>query len=127
MRLENPEVTLPDEPATELVVLDIQVGHGDEITQADADAGAEVEVHYVGVGQQSRNVFDSSFERGETISFPLNRVIEGWTKGLVGQKVGGRRQITIPGELAYGRRSPTPAIGPNETLVFVVDLFAINR
>jgi peptidylprolyl isomerase len=127
MALKNPDVTLPDEPATELAVLDITEGHGDEITQADADAGAEVEVHYVGVGQASKAVFDSSFERGETISFPLNRVIEGWTKGLVGQKVGGRRQITIPGELAYGRRSPTPAIGPNETLVFVVDLFEINR
>jgi peptidylprolyl isomerase len=127
VRLENPEVHLPDEPATELSIIDVTVGHGDEITQADADAGAEVEVHYVGVGQQSKAVFDSSFERGETISFPLNRVIEGWTKGLVGQKVGGRRQITIPGELAYGRRSPTPAIGPNETLVFVVDLFGINR
>lgn len=127
MALKNPDVELPDEPATELAVLDVREGNGDEITQADADAGVEVEVHYVGVGQQSKQVFDSSFERGETISFPLNRVIEGWTKGLVGMKVGGRRQITIPGEMAYGHRSPTPAIGPNETLVFVVDLFEILR
>jgi peptidylprolyl isomerase len=124
--MKNPDVTLPDEPATDLVVEDITVGDGAEVTADDARAGTLVEVHYVGVGQQSRQVFDSSFERGDSISFPLNGVIQGWTQGLIGMKVGGRRQLTIPGNMAYGAHSPTPAIKPNETLVFVVDLLAVG-
>lgn len=124
--MENPDVTLPDEPVTELVIEDITVGDGHEITDDHARTGTHVTVHYVGMGQASRAVFDSSFERDEEISFPLNGVIAGWTQGLIGMRIGGRRQLTIPGELAYGHRSPTPAIGPNETLVFVVDLLDVG-
>ena len=117
----TPEPFVPAKPVDELCVHDVTVGDGDEITQADADAGTEVEVNYVGVGQQTKKTFDSSFDRGMPTTFPLNGVIEGWTKGLVGMKVGGRRQITIPGDLAYGEAG-RDGIEPNETLVFVVDL-----
>jgi len=124
----TPTPAVPDGPAEELCTIDVKVGDGDEVTQADADAGVEVEVNYVGVGQQTKQTFDSSFERGQSISFPLNGVIEGWTKGLVGMKVGGRRELIIPGDQAYG---PNPRAGsgilPDETLVFVVDLVAIHR
>jgi len=68
--------------------------------------------------------FDASWDRGEPISFPLGagRVIPGWDQGIAGMRVGGRRVLVIPPDLAYGNQSPTPAIAPNETLVFVVDL-----
>ncbi len=117
----TPEPFVPSKPVDELCVHDVTVGDGDEITQDDADVGTEVEVNYVGVGQQTKKTFDSSFERGTPTTFPLNGVIEGWTKGLVGMKVGGRRQITIPGDLAYGKAG-REGIEPDETLVFVVDL-----
>lgn len=122
----NPEVSIPDAPATELGITDIKVGTGAEVTAKDASSGTTVEVNYVGVGQQSKKVFDSSFSRGESISFPLNGVIPGWTKGLVGMKEGGRRQLVIPGALAYGANPSSPDIGPDETLVFVVDLIKIG-
>jgi len=124
--IANPEVSIPDAPATELATTDITVGTGAAITQADADSGTQVEVNYVGVGQQSKQVFDSSFERGESIDFGLNQVIPGWTRGLIGMQVGGRRQIVIPGELAYGENPPGQDIAPGETLVFVVDLLGIG-
>jgi len=116
-----PEVTIPDEPATELIITDLTVGEGQVVGTGDT-----VEVHYIGVGQESKEKFDSSFDRGESISFGLNQVIAGWSQGLVGMAVGGRRHLVIPGHLAYGDRSPTPAIRPNETLVFVVDLIGIR-
>ena len=102
------------------------MGTGKEVTAQDASSGTTVEVNYVGVGQKSKKVFDSSFTRGESISFPLNGVIPGWTKGLVGMKEGGRRQLVIPGALAYGANPPSADIGPDETLVFVVDLIKIG-
>jgi peptidylprolyl isomerase len=123
----TPTPAIPDGPATELCVIDVVTGNGDEVTQADATKGVQVKVNYVGVGQSSKQTFDSSFQRGEPISFRLNGVIKGWTDGLVGMKVGGRRELVIPGDLAYGTNSPTPDIAPNETLVFVVDLLAIER
>ncbi len=124
----TPEPALPDRPAQELCVIDVEEGDGDEVTDADAAAGVEVEVDYVGVGQETGETFDSSYERGQSISFPLNGVIQGWTEGLVGMKVGGRRQLIIPGDLAYGS-NPQPGSGilPDETLVFVVDLIAVHR
>ncbi len=113
----KPSITVPDAPATELCIVDDIVGAGVEVA-----AGGTVTVHYVGVGQASGAEFDSSWSRGETISFGLNQVIAGWGQGLVGMKVGGRRTLIIPAELAYGQNPPTPAIAPGETLVFVVDL-----
>ena len=119
-RRGKPKVTIPAAPATELKITDDVVGTGAEIT-----AGATVTVHYVGVGQISKTEFDSSWKRGEPSEFNVDQVIKGWSKGLLGMKVGGRRTMVIPGALAYGANPPGASIKANETLVFVVDLVAI--
>jgi FKBP-type peptidyl-prolyl cis-trans isomerase FklB len=85
-----------------------------------------VKVHYHGTLIDG-SVFDSSVERGEPISFPLNGVIAGWTEGLQLMKEGDKYQFVIPGKLAYGEESPSPKIGPNSTLVFDVELLAIEK
>ncbi|SKA85854.1 peptidylprolyl isomerase [Agreia bicolorata] len=112
----KPEIDFPEGPApTELVIEDIVVGDG-----AEATPGATVEVHYLGVEYETGEEFDSSWGRGETISFPLNGLIAGWQEGIPGMKAGGRRKLTIPPHLAYG-----PAGGHflgGKTLVFVIDL-----
>lgn len=84
-----------------------------------------VKVHYHGT-LLNGTVFDSSVERGEPISFPLNRVIAGWTEGLQLMKVGDKFKFEIPPNLAYGPASPSPAIPPNSTLVFEVELLGIE-
>ncbi len=117
----KPTVVVPDAPVTELIIIDDIEGSG-----AEVPVGATVTVHYVGVGQETGNQFDASWDRNEAISFGLNQVIAGWRDGLVGMKVGGRRTLHIPGDQAYGPRPPTPAIRPNETLVFVVDLIEVR-
>ena len=85
-----------------------------------------VKVHYHGTLTDG-SVFDSSVERGEPISFPLNGVIPGWTEGLQLMKEGDKFQFYIPGKLAYGPQSPSPKIGPNSTLVFDVELLSIEK
>jgi peptidylprolyl isomerase len=117
----KPTVTVPPAPATELKVTDLVVGTG-----AAAQPTSNVLVHYVGVGQATGKQFDSSWDRGEPISFPLNQVIPGWSQGMVGMKEGGRRELVVPGALAYGANPPTADIQPNETLVFVVDLISVQ-
>jgi FKBP-type peptidyl-prolyl cis-trans isomerase len=84
-----------------------------------------VKVHYHGT-LLNGTVFDSSVERGEPISFPLNRVIPGWTEGLQLMKVGDKFKFEIPPDLAYGTASPSPKIPPNSTLVFEVELLGIQ-
>ncbi len=84
-----------------------------------------VKVHYHGTLLDG-TVFDSSVQRGEPISFPLNRVIPGWTEGLQLMHVGDKFKFEIPPDLAYGPNSPTPAIPPNSTLVFEVELLGIE-
>ncbi len=84
-----------------------------------------VKVHYHGTLLDG-TVFDSSVERGEPISFPLNRVIPGWTEGLQLMKVGDKFKFEIPPNLAYGPNSPSPKIPPNSTLVFEVELLGIE-
>jgi len=84
-----------------------------------------VKVHYHGT-LLNGTVFDSSVERGEPISFPLNRVIPGWTEGLQLMKVGDKFKFEIPADLAYGADSPSPQIPPNSTLVFEVELLGIE-
>ena len=120
---EKPEVTVPAEPATELIEEDVVEGDG-----AEAKEGDTIEVEYVGVAQSTSQEFDSSFERDEPFSFELGagEVIPGWDEGLVGMKEGGRRLLVIPGDLAYGPTGQPPDIGPNETLVFAVDLIAVK-
>jgi peptidylprolyl isomerase len=117
----KPIVTIPDSPPpADLVIEDIEVGSG-----AEAAAGRPVNVHYVGVSWSTGQEFDSSWSRSELFSFPLGagRVISGWDQGVAGMRVGGRRRLTIPPHLAYGEAGAGGAIAPNETLVFVVDLF----
>jgi len=92
---------------------------------ASPKATDTVKVHYHGTLLDG-TVFDSSVERGEPISFPLNRVIAGWTEGLQLMKVGDKFKFEIPPNLAYGDRSPSPKIPPNSTLVFEVELLAIE-
>jgi peptidylprolyl isomerase len=115
----EPTLTLAQDfgPATELAVADVYPGSGDAVAP-----GATVTVNYVGVGQQSGQVFDSSWQRGQPATFSLDGVIEGWSEGLVGMQPGGRRLLIIPAELAYGDAGAGADIAPGETLVFVVDL-----
>lgn len=116
----KPQVKVPKgPPPKKLVEREIRKGSG-----ATAKTGDEVTVQYVGVGYESGQEFDSSWSRNEPFPFTLgsNSVIPGWEKGIVGMKVGGRRELIIPPELAYGSAGSPPVIGPNETLIFVVDL-----
>ncbi|HNP58092.1 MAG TPA: FKBP-type peptidyl-prolyl cis-trans isomerase [Gordonia sp. (in: high G+C Gram-positive bacteria)] len=119
--LEKPEVEFPDGPApAELVISDIVVGDG-----AEALPGATVDVHYVGVEYDSGEEFDSSWGRGESVEFPLNRLIPGWQEGIPGMKVGGRRRLTVPPALAYGPAGAGHRLS-GKTLVFVIDLLGVS-
>jgi peptidylprolyl isomerase len=93
---------------------------------ATAVATNTVEVQYVGANYTNGKNFDSSWQRGQPASFPLNGVVPGFAQGIVGMKVGGRREIVIPPALGYGATGQPPAVAPNETLVFVVDLLALQ-
>jgi peptidylprolyl isomerase len=120
---KEPTVTRPTgAPPTTLVKRDLIVGTGPE-----AKAGQPVTVNYVGVLYSTGKVFDASWRRHEPFGFSLGRgqVISGWDQGIAGMKVGGRRQLIIPAPLAYGAKGSPPAIPPNATLVFVVDLLAV--
>ncbi|HSL46233.1 MAG TPA: FKBP-type peptidyl-prolyl cis-trans isomerase [Anaerolineales bacterium] len=99
----------------------------EEGTGAQAEAGKTVSVHYTGKFQDGR-VFDSSVSRGEPITFPLGagRVIKGWDEGIALMKVGGKAQLIIPPELAYGERGAGGVIPPNATLVFDVELVSVS-
>jgi peptidylprolyl isomerase len=122
--MAKPDVTIPDSaPPTDLVLDDIVVGDGDEAT-----AGSNVEVHYVGVAWSNGQPFDASWDRGDTFGFRLGagQVIAGWDRGVQGMRVGGQRRLTLPPDLAYGPRGAGGVIGPNETLVFVVDLVGVS-
>lgn len=117
------EVPAGQAPSYQLELEDLIDGDGDE-----ARAGQIVEVHYVGVAWSDGRQFDASWDRGETFKFGLGRgqVIAGWDQGVAGMRVGGRRRITIPPMLGYGKRGAGNVIGPDETLVFVVDLIAVR-
>ena len=94
-----------------------------------AQTGDTVSVQYVGYSWSTGAQFDASWDRGgEPFEFPLGagQVIPGWDQGVAGMRPGGRRLLVIPPELAYGAQSPDPNIGPNETLIFVVDLMRIR-
>jgi peptidylprolyl isomerase len=113
----RPEVDAPEGPApTELEIADIVVGDGDE-----ARPGARVTVHYLGVEYDSGEEFDSSWGRGESITFPLSGLIKGWQDGIPGMKVGGRRKLVVPPHLAYGGTGAGHPLG-GKTLIFVIDL-----
>ena len=120
--MEKPEIQEFSGPAPgDLVSEDIVVGDGHE-----AKPGCFVEVHYVGVDYETGQEFDSSWDRGQSIEFPLQGLIAGWQEGIPGMKVCGRRQLIIPPDKAYG-----PAGGGHplsgRTLVFMIDLLSVNE
>ncbi|HTA00848.1 MAG TPA: FKBP-type peptidyl-prolyl cis-trans isomerase [Streptosporangiaceae bacterium] len=120
MSIEKPEIDFPGgEPPADLDITDIWEGEG-----AVAKPGDTVQVHYVGVAYSTGEEFDASWNRGEPLEFQLGtgRVIAGWDQGVQGMRVGGRRQLIIPPDLAYGDRGAGRAIAPGETLIFVCDL-----
>jgi peptidylprolyl isomerase len=120
----KPVVTVPSgAPPKKLEIKELEKGTG-----ATAKAGDEVTVQYLGVGYDSEEEFDSSWSRSEPFSFNLGagEVIAGWDQGVAGMKVGGRRELIIPANLAYGPAGSPPVIGPNETLIFVIDLLAVK-
>jgi peptidylprolyl isomerase len=113
----KPDIQFTDGPApAQLVIEDLTVGDGTE-----AVPGGTVEVHYVGVDYDSGEEFDSSWGRGQSISFPLQGLIQGWQDGIPGMKVGGRRQLIIPPEQAYGPAGSGHQLS-GKTLIFVIDL-----
>ncbi|MDQ2814082.1 MAG: FKBP-type peptidyl-prolyl cis-trans isomerase [Actinomycetota bacterium] len=120
MSITRPEIDFPGgKPPAELQVTDIWEGDG-----AAASAGDLVKVHYVGVAYSTGEEFDASWNRGDPLEFQLGvgQVIAGWDQGVQGMKVGGRRKLIIPPDLAYGDRGAGNAIAPGETLIFVCDL-----
>ena len=119
---EKPKIDVPTTPApAELESNDLKVGEGPEVKLGDT-----IEVNYVGVTYADGTEFDSSWGRGATAAFPLveGGLIEGWTKGVPGMKVGGRRQLIIPADLAYGE-APTRG-EPAGALIFIIDLVSIQ-
>ena len=115
---KKPSVSIPAGGApTKLEVKDIIKGTGPAATVAKP-----VTVNYVGVLFKGGKEFDSSWKRSEPATFPLSGVIPGWTKGIPGMKVGGRRELIIPAALAYGPQGRPPTIPKNAPLVFVIDL-----
>jgi peptidylprolyl isomerase len=120
----KPTIEVPNgAPPKELEIEDLEEGSGPE-----AKAGDAVTVQYVGVNYKNGKEFDASWDRGEPFTFSLGagEVIAGWDQGIEGMKVGGRRELTIPPNLGYGATGSPPAIPPNETLIFVVDLLAVE-
>jgi peptidylprolyl isomerase len=121
---KKPTVKVPKgKPPKTLIVKDLKEGTG-----AAAKPGDTVTVQYVGVNYKGGKQFDASWDRGEPFSFPLGagQVIKGWDVGVAGMKVGGRRMLIIPPDLGYGPDGQPPVIKPNETLVFVIDLLAVQ-
>jgi peptidylprolyl isomerase len=119
----KPKVPAPQgDPPTELVIRDVVKGKGPK-----AKAGDTLTMQYVGVSWSNGQQFDASWDAGQPFPFQLGAgmVIAGWDQGMVGMQKGGRRLLVIPPDLAYGPQGAGP-IGPNETLVFVVDLVEIG-
>lgn len=111
----------PIENVTELQIIDKEVGTG-----AEAQPNATVTAHYTGALCKNGIIFQSSHDFGDAISFPLNGVIEGWSVGVPGMKIGGWRRLIIPAAMAYGDNSPAPNIPANSDLVFDIELVGIR-
>ncbi|MCG7259138.1 MULTISPECIES: FKBP-type peptidyl-prolyl cis-trans isomerase [unclassified Corynebacterium] len=119
--MSKPQIDLSNGPAPkDLVIEDLVIGEG-----AETVPGGMVEVHYVGVDFETGEEFDSSWDRGESIEFPLSGLIEGWQEGIPGMRAGGRRKLTIPPEKAYGPAGMGHPLS-GRTLVFIIDLIAVN-
>jgi peptidylprolyl isomerase len=124
MKLEGTKLGnfTPVDNVTELQIIDTVEGTGDVVPE-----GATVTAHYTGALAKDGTIFQSSHDFGEDgISFPLSGVIQGWTKGVPGMKIGGTRRLVIPAAMAYGSQSPSANIPPNSDLVFDIELSAIS-
>lgn len=110
----------PVQNVPDLQIIDIQEGTGETVPQ-----GATITAHYTGALCADGTIFQSSHDFGRPITFGLNQVIQGWTKGVPGMKVGGTRRLVIPAAMAYGAHSPSPNIPANSDLVFDIELVAI--
>jgi peptidylprolyl isomerase len=111
-------------PPSQLESTDLITGTGTPVAATDT-----VTVQYVGVAWSNGKQFDASWDdgSGQPVSFPLNGVIPGWTQGMVGMMVGGRRELVIPPSLGYGANPPQGSgIGVNDTLIFIIDLVKIG-
>jgi peptidylprolyl isomerase len=118
----KPTISAPSGDAPKnLEKKDIFVGTGIE-----AVATSILEVHYTLMAWSTGNLVESSWDSGQTATFPLSGVIAGWQQGIPGMKEGGRRLLVIPPDLGYGASGAGAAIGPNETLIFVVDLVKVS-
>lgn len=118
--MDKPEIDFPEgEPPQQLSMRDLVTGDGPE-----AVPGGKVTVHYVGVEFDTGEEFDSSWNRGESITFPLRGLIAGWQEGIPGMRVGGRRELIIPPALAYGETGSHRLAG--KTLIFVIDLLGVS-
>ena len=121
----KPQIATPSgDPPAALIKKDLVVGKGPAIKP-----GQLATVQYEGISWSTGKEFDASWNRpGQPFQFPVGQqqVIVGWDKGVPGMQVGGRRELVIPPDQAYGAQSPSPEIGPNETLVFVIDLKRIG-
>ena len=123
------ETLLSENKAREGVVVTESGLQYEVITKGEGDTPDEndkVNVHYHGTLPDG-TVFDSSVERGEPITFPVNGVIKGWTEALQLMKVGDKWKLFIPSDLAYGARGAGPKIGPNQVLVFEVELLGVEK
>jgi len=118
---EAPTITAPTGAApTELTTSDVIVGTGTEVLPTST-----LTVHYTLMAWSTGKVIESSWSSGSPATFPLAQVVEGWQKGLPGSKVGGRRLLILPPDMGYGAAGAGP-IGPNETLIFVVDIIGVS-
>lgn len=112
----------PREKVESLESIDLTTDTGEEV-----QSGATVTAHYTGALVKSGIIFQSSHDFGGPIEFPLSGVIRGWTEGVPGMKVGGKRRLIIPADMAYGANSPSPDIPPNSDLVFDIELTAVKN
>lgn len=112
----------PVQNVNQLEVIDVKEGSGEVVKE-----GATVTAHYTGALAKSGKIFQSSKDMGQPIEFGLDQVIPGWTEGVPGMKVGGERRLIIPAEMAYGETGSPPAIGPNEPLVFDIELTDVQN
>jgi len=125
---KEPKITLPSGPAPKtLKAIDLIKGTG-----TTAASGDEVSVNYVGELYKGGKIFDSSWKDTPGKAFGpfelgVGAVIKGWDEGLVGMKVGGRRELIIPPSLAYGKTGSKPTVPANATLIFVVDLLKVSK
>ena len=119
---EAPIITPPaGPPPTTLMTKDVIVGNG-----SDVIASSTITVHYTLMAWSTGQVVESSWAGGQPATDQLANLIAGWQQGLPGAKVGGRRLLVIPPDLGYGASGAEPIIGPNETLIFVVDIIAVE-